>query len=39
MKEFLQDLKKVGRKYFSENETIEVVNYYEEIINERVLAG
>jgi len=36
MKKFLNELEKEAKKYFSKEETKEVVSYYEEIINERL---
>ena len=39
MKDWLGKLKKAELKYFNEDESLEVVNYYEKIINERVDQG
>src|SRR5690554_3059493 len=36
MKKFLNNLEKEAKKYFSKEETNEVVSYYEEIINDRI---
>ena len=36
MKEFLKELEKEAKKYLDEKETLEVINYYEEIINDRL---
>lgn len=39
MKTFLNDLKKEANRYLEKNETNELVSYYEEIINERLLSN
>lgn len=39
MKLFLKNLKLYAQRYLNKNETNELVNYYEEMINERLLNG
>lgn len=39
MKNFLKDLELAANKHFNKEETKEVVNYYEEIINDRISNG
>lgn len=39
MKKFLKQLELEANKHFDQEETLEVVNYYEEIINDRLASG